>query len=401
MQVVFKNIGAPEKKASLNTGNGLNSDIINAVNSSFKEAVKQTAAIAQNFKGKTPLETCSNIWHFLRNKINYVKDPQGYQLIRQPRAFLAAKKGDCKSFSLFAAGVLKNIYPDAEIYLRFAGYSSLNIPTHVYTILAINGKKIVVDGVYKYCTKEKKYTFKKDYKMKVYTLSGIEEVETINGRKQRQEKRQEKKEKRQEKKSAQAEAKKTAPKKLKDRIKGVIKKTVKGGKKIGFAPSRGSFLALVALNVKGLGTKVLTAIKEKPEDVKNIWSKVGGDFNQLVKTATTGASKKRIFGIEGIGSASGTAAALTSAAPIIVFFLDLFKKLKTGGVNDTDTKDLETITTDSLNAEGLTPTEAREAANTPEASDNLTPGGNKTALYLGLAAAAALLLGGKNLFKGK
>lgn len=407
MQVAFNNIGSPENKAKLNAAAALNSDIITAVNSSFKQALEQTKAIAINFKGSTPLETCENIWNFLRQEINYVKDPAGYQFIRQPRAFLAAKKGDCKSYSLFAAGILKNLYPDAEVFLRFAGYSSLNIPTHVYTVIAINGKKIICDGVYKYFSKEKKYTYKKDYKMKVYTLSGVSEMETINGKGKLKGFFQKattavktattavK-----NKVSPQAQAKKDAPKKLKDRIKGVVKKTVKGGKKIAFAPSRGSFLALVATNVRGLGTKVTAAIKEKPQDVKNIWEKVGGDFSQLQKTAASGAQKRRILGFEeaeGVGSAAAAGTAIASAAPIIVFFMDLFKKLRSPEANDSDTAFLTAESTTALSDEGLSTADARAALETPQ--DDSATGGNNTMLYLGIAAVAALALGGKKLLK--
>lgn len=407
MQVAFNNIGSPENKAKLNAAAALNSDIITAVNSSFKQALEQTKAIAINFKGSTPLETCNNIWNFLRQEINYVKDPAGYQFIRQPRAFLAAKKGDCKSYSLFAAGILKNLYPDAEVFLRFAGYSSLNIPTHVYTVIAINGKKIICDGVYKYFSKEKKYTYKKDYKMKVYTLSGVSETETINGKgklkgffnkattavktattavKN--------------KVSPQAQAKKDAPKKLKDRIKGVVKKTVKGGKKIAFAPSRGSFLALVATNVRGLGTKVTAAIKEKPQDVKNIWEKVGGDFSQLQKTAASGAQKRRILGFEeaeGVGSAAAAGTAIASAAPIIVFFMDLFKKLRSPEANDSDTAFLTAESATALSDEGLSTADARAALETPQ--DDSATEGNNTPLLLGVGVVALLALGGGKLLK--
>jgi len=401
MQVVFNEIGTPAKKASLNANNALNTDIISAVNSSFKDSVKQTKNIALNFKGATPLDTCRNVWDFLRNEINYVKDPQGFQFIRQPRAFLAAKKGDCKSFSLFAAGVLKNIYPEEKVYLRYAGYSSINIPTHVYTVLAINGKKIICDGVYKQFAQEKKYNYKKDFEMKVYTLSGIDSTETINGKGKikaffNKATTTVKNTATTVKKAVtpQAQAKNEAPKKLKDRIKGVVKKTVKGGKKIGFAPSRASFLALLATNVHGLATKTVLAIKEKPEEVKKIWEKVGGEYSQLVKIANAGAQKKRILGIEGIGSVAGASAAVASAAPIIVFFVDLFKKLKGKEATDADTKDLDILSTEALKTEGLTAADAKAAADEPD-----TEGSNKTFMYLGLAALAALALGGKNILK--
>lgn len=423
MQGVFEQIGQPERKATLNSTQALNSDIIKALNSSFKDAVKQTKKIAHRFEGSLPAQTCVNIWEFLRNDIQYKKDPEGLQLIRQPRAFLEAKTGDCKSFSLFAAAVLKNIYPNAKVFLRYAAYGSLNIPTHVYCVVQTGNKKIICDGVYKYVGKEKKYTYKQDYEMKVYTLSGLE-TETINGKgrlkaalqaavknvtsttqaavKNVTSTAQTAANSVKNAVTPQQKAATSAPKKLKDKIKGVIKKVVKGGKTVAFAPSRAAFLGLVAANVRGLATKIATSIKQHPEEVKNIWTKVGGDFNQLTKTANNGAKRKRILGIEGIGepvTASAAVTALAAAAPVIALFVGLFKKLKGTDATDTDTQFLDNISTETLSAEGTSVREVAEAANTPDNSGSGT-GSNKTLLYGGLGILALLALGGgKKLLK--
>lgn len=423
MQGVFEQIGQPERKATLNSTQALNSDIIKALNSSFKDAVKQTKKIAHRFEGSLPAQTCVNIWEFLRNDIQYKKDPEGLQLIRQPRAFLEAKTGDCKSFSLFAAAVLKNIYPNAKVFLRYAAYGSLNIPTHVYCVVQTGNKKIICDGVYKYAGKEKKYTYKQDYEMKVYTLSGLE-TETINGKgrlkaalqaavknvtsttqaavKNVTSTAQTAATSVKNAVTPQQKAATSAPKKLKDKIKGVIKKVVKGGKTVAFAPSRAAFLGLVAANVRGLATKIATSIKQHPEEVKNIWTKVGGDFNQLTKTANNGAQRKRILGVDDIGSVTvGTAtAAIAAAAPVIALFVGLFKKLKGTEATDGDTQFLDSISTDTLNAEGTSVREVADAANTEEFGGGTSTGSNKTLLYGGLGLLALLALGGgKKLLK--
>lgn len=424
MEQVFEQIGAPERKATLNSTQALNSDIIKALNSSFKDAVRQTKKIAQSFEGSNPAQTCLNIWEFLRNDIQYKKDPEGLQLIRQPRAFLEARTGDCKSFSLFAAAVLKNIYPNAKVFLRYAAYGSLNIPTHVYCVVQTGNKKIICDGVYKYAGKEKKYTYKQDYEMKVYTLSGLE-TETINGKgrlkaalqaavknvtsttqaavKNVTSTAQTAATSVKNAVTPQQKAATSAPKKLKDKVKGIIKKVVKGGKTVGFAPSRAAFLGLVAANVRGLATKIATSIKQHPEKVKNIWVKLGGDFSQLTKTANNGAKRKRILGIEGIGepvTASTAVTALAAAAPVIALFVGLFKKLKGTDATDTDTQFLDNISTDTLNAEGTSVREVADAANTEEFGDGTSTGSNKTLLYGGLGLLALLALGGgKKLFK--
>ena len=390
MDNVFNNIGASFGTKKLNNSAGINRDIIEAVNSSFIEAVKQNKNISADFKGNTPLETCLNIWNFLRTEIFYKKDPEGYQFIKQPRKFLEDKSGDCKSFSLFTAAVLKNIYPKANIYLRYASYSFVNIPTHVYTIYQDEKETIIIDAVYNKFNKQKKFNFKIDYKMKVYTLAGIEDFETINGKGKIKAAIR-----KATGKSPQQQAANSGHKTIKDKIKGVIKKTITGGKKVGFAPSRAAFLGLVLLNIKGLATKILLSSKEHPEELKTKWLKVGGDYNQLIKSATTGASRKAIGDLdEEIGSLTAVATSLSAAAPIIIFFTDLFKKLKGKGATEGGTSaDLETISNNDLEAEGLTKADARAAAETPETGSGILPTMEpKTMMLIGGGTLALLLL---------
>lgn len=399
MENIFDNIGSPSGKKTLNNLAGINKDIIIAVNSSFIDAVKQTKNISNQFKGSTPLKTCENIWNFLKNNILYLKDPEGYQFIKQPRKFLKDRSGDCKSFSLFTAAVLKNIYPKANIYLRYASYNDNNIPTHVYTIYQDEKGLIIIDAVYKWFNKQKEYKFKIDYKMKVYTLAGIEESETINGKGRLKAAIKKAGAAVKAAVTPQKQAQATAPKKLKDKLKGLIKGAVQGGKKVGFAPARAAFLGLLELNVKGLASKLSAAAKQDNSKVIEIWKKVGGDPSQLQKHVEKGSKRKSIGDleeIEGIGvvTASSAVAAIAAAAPIIVLFTDMLKKMKKtpemaeGG----DLTTLELDATTNLNAEGTTPEDARAAANTPDSAGGSLGMDPKTLMLLGGAAIALVFL---------
>jgi len=328
---IFKEIGNPSNQNNLKNYFGINADIINTINNSLPQAQKETKQIAKYFKGETPDQTCKKIWLFLRNDIEYKKDIAGYQFIKLPRRFLKEKTGDCKSFSLFGAGILANIYPTADIYLRYSSYSIDKIPSHVYVIMFLNNKFYICDGVYKYFNQEKEYKSKKDHKMKIYTLAGIED-DVISGRKKGKIK--------------------AAIKKAAGQVKGAVKKGAaavkKGGvKKVALAPVRAAFLGLVLTNVKGLASKIVKAHQKDSSKLKNFWEKFGGQYEQLLQTAQKGATKKPIGYIpdedEEIGSAAAVGTAIATASPIIVQILNLLKSIlpKKEFEESGETKDLE------------------------------------------------------------
>jgi hypothetical protein len=115
------------------------------------------------------------------------------------------------------------------------------------------------------------------------------------------------------------------------------------GKKIFLAPARGAFLSLVALNVRGLATKLA-----RSKNAKQFWEKLGGDYNKLKKAVDKAKNKKAIFGKgkglkgientyteyyetyqeEGIGvvDIAAIGAFLTTAGPVLIAVQNLFKK---------------------------------------------------------------------------
>lgn len=387
MKEIFENIGSPDFKNNLNSRYGSNSEIIKSLNSALPKAYKEVQLIAPYFKGKTPEETSFKIWYFLKYKIDYVKDKTGFQFIKMPRRMLDEKSADCKSKSLFTAAVLKQIYPAAKIFLRYASYSNINVPTHVYTVMILNNTTYLIDSVYKSFNQEKEYKFKNDYQMKIYTLSGFED-ETINGRKERkqkrQEKRQERKEKRQEKRA--------------DRKSGKKPSTVK---KISLAPARAAFLGILAVNVKGLATKLNKAISINPDKVRDLWTKkLGGEFEQLKKVAAAGSTRKMIGYIPDYEKEDyylaqrsieaepvSTTTAIATAAPVILAVVSLLKQIlpKKDYEESGNTKEIEEMSKKAPGADTGADTEADTGADTGGSFFEK----NKT-LIIGGAAALAL-----------
>ena len=87
------------KVVSVSSINGTNKQLQKAIEAAVPIANNQTRAIAKQFRGGTEMETCRNIFNFLRYQCKYIKD--GYnQNIKLPSAFLRTKSGDCKSYSL-------------------------------------------------------------------------------------------------------------------------------------------------------------------------------------------------------------------------------------------------------------------------------------------------------------
>lgn len=319
MNSVFQQIGNATGKVVLEKQDALNSDIISVIHKNFSKALSQTKQIANSFKGETPTETAQNIWNFLRNDITYKKDPENKQLVRVPQRLLADRVGDCKSYSLFAASVFKNIYPQLPVKLRYASYSIIPIPTHVYVATVNNyGNELIIDGVYKHFNEQKKYITKKDFNMNVYTLNGIGCNDDIGGLKDFLKKA--------------GNVIKTAAQKVGSGVKNVAKKVGQGAKVIAIAPSRAAFLSLLLLNFRGFATRLASSIASGHSDkLKTLWQqKLGGDYNQLVDTINKGKSKKALLGnpMNGIGTLGEFVA---SASPIIIA---LAKFLKTLGVND-------------------------------------------------------------------
>jgi len=222
----------------------------------------------------------------------------------------------------------------------------------------------------------------------------------IEGKKERQERREERK------------AKKAAKKAAGDDPKGLPKITL--------APARGAFLGLVALNFRGIASRLDQAIKKDSKKVREFWNKLGGDFSKLKENVDKNKGKKPLLGakgIDGIGTfyeyyisesfigvepATTAAAAAATASPILLALEKLFKALKIGGiVAEAGGKTIELLTpeekqaTTPLDATGTgfqakdpEPGAQKEAKTTPTL---LTDFEASPTLIYGLVGAAALI----------
>lgn len=140
-----------------------------------KETLNQTSQLAQHLKGNNLNETCENIWDFVYQHIAYRKDEDGKEQVRSPaRVWQDRKQGvDCDCYTTFISSVLTNLH--IPHVLRITKYFKPHFQ-HIYPIVPLpNGKHITIDCVVEKFNYEEPYSEKKDTKMDLQYLNGIEE----------------------------------------------------------------------------------------------------------------------------------------------------------------------------------------------------------------------------------
>jgi hypothetical protein len=307
-----------------------NKDIRDLLEKLIPKAKEQLKIFSAQFRGANQQETCKKIFDYIKNNITYIADGQE-QIIKLPSALLKKRVGDCKSYSLFTAGILENL--GIPYSLVYASYNDNPIPHHVY-VQTDNG--CIIDVVYGKFNQEKlaKYKYKKH--MNVRYMAGLGDCgcqhRGIMGKEERKAKREERKEKRQEKRAERKEKRQEIKEKIKEGAKKVVQKvkTVAPAMALG----RGLFLILVKNNYDGLASKIA---RNDYSDLLNRWYKLGGDRTKLTDAIKTGSQKpekrlgflpklKKLIGnqsVEGIGKISaGLVTAiigLTTAVGTLVF----------------------------------------------------------------------------------
>lgn len=139
------------------------------------------AYVEQELRGLSVYDACKKLWHFLYEHIQYKKDEEGREQIRSPaRAWHDRANGiDCDCYSTFISTVLSNL--NIPHTLRIAKYDPLGRFQHIYPIVPMSdGSYITVDCVLNQFNKEQPYVEKKDTKMDLEFLDGIDD-ESITG----------------------------------------------------------------------------------------------------------------------------------------------------------------------------------------------------------------------------
>jgi hypothetical protein len=393
-------------KTSTVVRNGKTEDIIAALIAAVPVAVKQFKNTKTTPYTGDLLKDATAACMYVRNRVKYKADGFNFQDIQFPgRMFNDTKQADCKSFSLAAlANLLSKGYNGG---FRFVSYRPNKTPTHVYIfVLDKSGKKFTFDPCIKNLKESNKATHIID--MDVRYLS--EPIVEIAGREERRARRQQRREDRQERRQERREDRQER-RAAGDKPKGLPKVTL--------APARGAFLGLLALNFRGLATRLDKAIQKDSKAVQGFWNKLGGDFSKLKSNVDKNKGKKPLFGkgagIDGLSftddfiseieneylgvepTTTTAAAAAATASPILLAIKKLFASLKVEDIADAAGKIVPLLKPEEEAAtKAIDPTGEGFQAADPDPGSNLqTTGGASFApspmLIGGLAGAAVLI----------
>lgn len=371
-------------------------DIIQALIDAVPNAVKQFKKVPTTIYTGNVKQDAIAACMYVRDRVKYKADGFNFQDIQAPgRMFNNTKQADCKSFSLAAlANILSKGYNGG---FRFVSYRKNKIPTHVYIyVLDMSGNKLTFDPCIKNLKESPKATYILDMDVRYLSMPynyGIE------GKKERELRREARRERRESGDDP------------------------KGLPKITLAPARGAFLGLVALNFRGLASRLDQAIKKDSKKVQEFWNKLGGDFSKLKSNVDKNKGKKPLLGakgIDGIGTfedyylnesfigvepVTTAAAGAAAASPILLALEKLLKGLKIGGiVAEAGDKTIELLTpkekqaTTPLDATG----EGFQAKDPEPGAKKIEPGEKTTPslltdfkpspmLIIGVVGAAALI----------
>lgn len=168
-------------------------DTLRFIRSELPQTLWQTEKIAKTLKGRTLEETCSNIWDFVYEHIQYKRDEDGVEQVRSPRrTWWDRETGvDCDCYTVFILSILRSLNIDclARITKYPKKYPEVPRWQHVYPIVPKPGHMedyiderdwyIVIDCVKDDFDDEQPYLECKDYDMRLDYLDGIGEMEEM------------------------------------------------------------------------------------------------------------------------------------------------------------------------------------------------------------------------------
>lgn len=154
-------------------GNANVNDTVAFIPKVVHDTLDQTKQVSRRLKASNVYDSCSNIWHFVYQHINYKKDQEGYEQIRSPaRVWRDRFSGvDCDCYSTFISSILTNL--GIKHKLRITKYWK-DYYQHIYPVVQHGNREIILDCVTDKFNYEVPYSEKKDYPMDLQYLNGFD-----------------------------------------------------------------------------------------------------------------------------------------------------------------------------------------------------------------------------------
>jgi len=152
-------------------------DIVKGILKTHNQYFTDYDLISDYFYRGNVEDTCKYIFDFLKQNVPYEIESESYQTLRSPGAILHFP-GDCKSYALFANGVLDSLRREGklkcDLIYRFAGYGVFtDYIEHVFCVCKTPKNEIWVDPVLYDFNEKKKPNYSVDKKINNMALVGI------------------------------------------------------------------------------------------------------------------------------------------------------------------------------------------------------------------------------------
>lgn len=159
------------------------SDLKNGLIQWHEKYASEYDKIYKYFLGATLIDSCRNVYNFLKQYVHYNIESDNEQTLRSPAAILApgfTVGADCKSYALFSCGIMsaidRNTNQKCKVVFRFASYDMFsNTPKHVFCVVNPGTNSIWIDPVLPAFNQKKDPYYYSDKKanMSLIAMSGV------------------------------------------------------------------------------------------------------------------------------------------------------------------------------------------------------------------------------------
>ena len=158
-----KSILTPDFRSEVIKGKQDAFNIATQIKRAIIESKEQSNSIAKKFVGQNDIDTCRNIYNWIRYNVRYQKEESSLQTSKTLARILHDKnKGnDCKHYTIICCSLLRSLNIPCKMRLISQNFYSVE-PTHIYCIAKVNKKDIILDPCLSQFNVEAKYNYKYD-----------------------------------------------------------------------------------------------------------------------------------------------------------------------------------------------------------------------------------------------